>query len=188
MTEGQVRLRAPLDDATVETLRAGDAVLIDGVMYGARDAAHARLVEALLRDEPLPIDLRGQIMYYVGPAPARPGHAIGSAGPTTSGRMDRYAPALYRAGIRATIGKGYRNTTVRQAITETRGLYLAAIGGSGALLSQRIVSSEVVAYADLGPEAIFRLIVKDFPVIVINDVHGNDLYAESRERYRLDLT
>lgn len=166
-------------------LRAGDAVLIDGVMYGARDAAHARMVDALGRGEPLPVDLTEQIVYYVGPAPARPGQPIGSAGPTTSGRMDRYTPALLAAGLRATVGKGYRSSAVREAIVAHRCLYMAAIGGSGALLSQRILSAEIVAYEDLGPEAIYRFEVSDFPVVVVNDAYGNDLYESSREQFRV---
>jgi fumarate hydratase subunit beta len=180
-----VRIRAPLTDEQILPLSAGDAVLIDGVVYGARDAAHARLVEALNRGQPLPVDLLGQILYYVGPTPARPGRPIGSAGPTTSGRMDRYTPALHAAGLRATIGKGYRSRDVRDSIVEHRCLYMAAIGGSGALLGERIIASEVVAYEDLGPEAICRFEVRDFPVVVINDAHGNDLYEASREKYRV---
>lgn len=179
------RLRAPLDDDAVLARRAGEAALIDGVIYGARDAAHARLVAALEAGEALPFDLRGQIIYYVGPAPARPGAAVGSAGPTTSGRMDRYAPTLYAAGLRATIGKGYRSAAVRAALVEHRGLYLAAIGGSGALLSRRIVGAEIIAYAELGAEAIYRLEVRDFPVIVANDAHGGDVYEDARNAYRV---
>lgn len=174
-----------MSDEQVTGLHAGDSVSIDGVLYGARDAAHARMVAALERGEPLPIDLTGQILYYVGPAPARPGEPIGSAGPTTSGRMDRYTPMLYAAGLRATIGKGYRNRDVRDAIVQHRGVYLAAIGGSGALLSRRIVKAEVVAYDDLGPEAIYRFVVSGFPAVVVNDAHGNDLYESSREQFRV---
>jgi fumarate hydratase subunit beta len=180
------RLRAPLDDAAILALRTGDAVEIDGVIYGARDAAHARLDAALAAGEPLPFELAGQIIYYVGPAPARPGEPIGSAGPTTSSRMDRYAPALYAAGLRATIGKGYRSLAVREAIARHTGVYLAALGGSGALLSRRIRAAQVVAYPDLGPEAIYRLEVERFPVVVVNDAHGSDLYAQAREEWRTD--
>jgi fumarate hydratase subunit beta len=179
------RLRTPLDDEQVCDLHAGDAVLIDGVVFGARDAAHARLVATLDRGEPLPFDVTGAIIYYVGPAPARPGQPIGSAGPTTSSRMDRYAPALYAAGVRATIGKGYRTAPVREAIVAQRALYLAAVGGSGALLSQRIVASSVVAYEELGPEAIYRLEVRDFPAIVVNDIYGGDLYEDARSTWRI---
>jgi fumarate hydratase subunit beta len=177
-------LRAPLDDAAVLGLQPGDDVLIDGVIYGARDAAHARMVDLLGAGEPLPIDLSGQIIYYVGPAPARPGKPIGSAGPTTSSRMDRYTPALYAAGLKATIGKGQRSRFVRDAIVAQRGLYLAAIGGSGALLSRRIVRAEVVAWPELGPEALYRLEVRDFPAIVVNDARGGDLYESARDVYR----
>jgi fumarate hydratase subunit beta len=181
----EIRLRAPLTNEVILPLRAGDAVLIDGIVFGARDAAHARLIAALESGENLPIDLQGQIIYYVGPAPARPGQVIGSAGPTTSGRMDRYTPALYAAGLRATIGKGYRSREVRDAIMAHRGLYLAAIGGSGALLSQRIRAAEVVAYDDLGPEAIYRLSVQSFPVVVVNDAHGGDLYEDAQRAFRV---
>lgn len=179
------RLQAPLTDDQILGLTAGDPVLIDGVVFGARDAAHARLVATLEAGQPMPIDLAGAIIYYVGPAPARPGQPIGSAGPTTSGRMDRYAPLLYAAGVKATIGKGYRTPPVRDAITRHTALYLAAVGGSGALLSQRIISSEIVAYAELGPEAIYRLEVRDFPAIVINDAHGADLYQQARSSWRI---
>jgi fumarate hydratase subunit beta len=175
-----VRLTTPLTPDQVAGVRAGDQVLIDGVVYGARDAAHARLVATLEAGEPLPIDLAGAIIYYVGPAPARPGQPIGSAGPTTSSRMDRFAPALYAAGVKATIGKGYRTAPVREAIVEHQALYLAAVGGSGALLSRRIVSSTVVAYPELGPESIYRLEVRDFPAVVVNDAYGSDLYEQAR--------
>jgi fumarate hydratase subunit beta len=179
-----VRLRAPLDDTAVLRLRAGDDVRLDGVVFGARDAAHARLVELLDSGEPLPVDLRGQIIYYVGPTPARPGEPIGSAGPTTSSRMDRYAPRLYAAGLKATIGKGYRSTAVREAIVAHRGLYLAAIGGSGALLGRCIVRADIVAWPDLGPEALYRFEVRAFPAVVVNDAHGGDLYEAARNEYR----
>jgi fumarate hydratase subunit beta len=178
-----VRLTTPLTPEQIAGVRAGDQVLIDGVVYGARDAAHARLVATLEAGEPLPIDLAGAIIYYVGPAPARPGHSIGSAGPTTSSRMDRFAPALYAAGVKATIGKGYRTAPVREAIVEHQALYLAAVGGSGALLSRRIVSSSVVAYPELGPEAIYRLEVRDFPAVVVNDAYGADLYDQARAEW-----
>ncbi len=178
------RLQTPLTDDQIQGLNAGDAVLIDGIVFGARDAAHARLVEALEAGQPLPIDLTGAIIYYVGPAPARPGQPIGSAGPTTSSRMDRFAPALYAAGVKATIGKGYRTPPVVEAISRYSALYLAAIGGSGALLSRRIVSSQIVAYPELGPEAIYRLEIREFPAIVVNDVHGADLYQLARSSWR----
>lgn len=169
-------LRPPLDDEDILPLHAGDRVLLSGVIYTARDMAHGRMVEALEAGEDLPFDPDGAVIYYVGPAPASGDRAVGAAGPTTSYRMDAFAPALYRAGIRATIGKGPRSDEVRGAIAECNALYLAAVGGAGALLSSRIKDSEVIAYPDLGPEAVRRLEVEDFPAIVINDAHGADLY------------
>lgn len=158
------------------SLRAGDRVLLSGVIYTARDAAHKRLYDLLQAGEELPVDLRGQVIYFVGPTPARPGQVIGSAGPTTSGRMDAYTPALIAYGLRGMIGKGRRSPEVLKAIQEHGAVYFGATGGAGALLAKRIVKAEVVAYPDLGPEAIHRLEVKDFPVIVVNDAHGGDLY------------
>lgn len=177
------RIQAPLTDEDVLSLRAGDNVLIDGVIYTARDAAHKKLVELIDKNESLPLDLKGQIIYYVGPTPARPGQAIGSAGPTTSGRMDAYTPQLLEHGMKACIGKGFRNQEVKDALKKYRGVYLAAVGGAGALLSKRIQKCEVVAYPELGAEAIHRLEVEDFPATVINDAHGNDLYAEGAKAY-----
>jgi fumarate hydratase subunit beta len=177
------RITAPLTAATVDGLHAGDQVLISGTLLGARDAAHKRLVAALARGEPLPVDLRGQVIYYVGPAPAKPGAAIGSAGPTTSGRMDSYTPAMLEAGVRGMIGKGYRSESVRRAIVEHGAVYFAALGGTGARLARRITAAEVVAYADLGPEAIYRLTVEDFPAIVVDDRYGVDLYQQARRAY-----
>lgn len=177
------RIRAPLDQETIDALRAGDQVLITGTLLTARDAAHQRLVAALERGEPLPIDLHGQVVYYVGPAPPRPGMVISSAGPTTSGRMDPYTPPLLAAGLRGMIGKGYRSPAVRQAIVEHSAVYFGAVGGSGALLARRITAAEVVAYEDLGPEAIYRLTVVDFPAIVINDRYGGDLYESAPLAY-----
>ncbi len=179
------QIRTPLVDEQILELRAGDAVEISGVVLTARDAAHQRMIETLERGEPLPVDLEGQVIYYVGPAPARPGAVIGSAGPTTSGRMDRYAPALHAAGLKGTIGKGYRSEAVKQALVDCRGVYFSAVGGSGALLAKRIVAAEVIAYPDLGTEAIWRLQLDRFPAIVVNDAHGGDLYVTSRERYRV---
>ncbi|MBX5446323.1 Fe-S-containing hydro-lyase [Sphaerobacter sp.] len=177
------RITAPLDADTATRLRAGDAVLINGTLLTARDAAHKRLTEALASGEALPVDLRDQIVYYVGPTPARPGAIIGSAGPTTSGRMDPYTPALLAAGLRGMIGKGHRSPVVRDAIVRHGAVYFAAVGGAGALLARRITAAEVVAYPDLGPEAIHRLTVVDFPAIVVNDAHGGDLYADAAGRY-----
>lgn len=176
-------IQAPLTDEVVMSLKAGDNVLISGVIYTARDAAHKKLVELMDKNEPLPIDLRGQFIYYVGPTPAKPGQAIGSAGPTTSGRMDAYTPKMLEKGMKACIGKGLRSQAVKDALQKYKGVYLAAVGGAGALLSKRIMMSEVVAYPELGAEAIHRLEVEDFPATVINDVYGNDLYAEGAKAY-----
>jgi len=185
-TDEKIVLRPPLSDSDVEGLHAGDRVLFNGVLYTARDAAHARLVALLEEGKPLPFPIEGQVIYYVGPAPARPGAVIGSAGPTTSGRMDIYAPALMAAGLKGMLGKGSRSEEVKAAMAEHRAVYFAATGGAGALLSQRIVKAEVVAYEELGPEAIRRLEVKDLPAIVVNDIHGGDLYREGTSRYRED--
>jgi len=178
-----IKLGTPLTTEQVETLRAGDSVLLSGVVYTARDAAHARLVELLKRGEPLPIDLKGQVIYYVGPTPAKPGQVIGSAGPTTSGRMDSFTPALLEAGLAGMIGKGQRSQSVIDAIVKHKAVYLAATGGAAALLAKRVVSCEVVAYEDLGCEAIHRLEVRDLPLLVINDCHGGDFYRANQARY-----
>jgi fumarate hydratase subunit beta len=175
----------PLTEQTIRSLRAGDNVLITGVMYVARDSAHKRMAETLDRGEALPFDIRGQTIYYMGPTPARPGQAIGSAGPTTSGRMDAFSPRLLAAGLKGMIGKGMRAAAVKAAIREHGAVYFAAIGGTGALISKAIRNSEVVAYRELGAEAILKLEVKDFPATVINDVHGGDLYAEGKARYQV---
>ncbi len=172
------KIEAPLGEEDVLSLQAGDNVLINGVIYTARDAAHKKLIELVEKGEPLPVDLQGQIIYYVGPTPAKPGQAIGSAGPTTSGRMDAYTPAMLEQGMKACIGKGLRSQAVKDALQEHKGLYLAAVGGAGALLSKKVKKCEVVAYEELGAEAIHRLEVEDFPATVVNDAHGNDLYAE----------
>jgi len=178
------RLSPPLTDAVVEALSAGDRATITGAIYTARDAAHRRLVELLDHGLPLPIELAGQIIYYTGPTPAPPGRVIGSAGPTTASRMDPYAPRLLALGLKAMIGKGARSAEVRQALVKHRAVYLTATPGAGALLSRHIIAAEIVAYPDLGPEAIHRLIVQDFPVIVANDCHGGDIYDEGVRRYR----
>lgn len=172
-------LTTPLDTDAVMSVRCGDRVLVSGVVYSARDAAHARMAAALESGQALPFDPRGQVIYYTGPSPAPLGRPVGAAGPTTSGRMDLYAPALYGAGIKATIGKGPRSAAVREAIRECRALYLAAIGGAGALLARCIRSAEVVAYPELGPEAVRRLVVEDFPAIVVDDAYGDDLYERA---------
>lgn len=186
MIERQVEpklINAPLDQKTIDVLHAGDHVLITGTLLTARDAAHKRLVEALERGEPFPVNLAGQVVYYVGPAPAKPGQPIGSAGPTTSGRLDSYTPALLEAGMRGMIGKGYRSPQTRAAIVQFGAVYFAALGGTGALLARRITSAEVIAYADLGTEAIHRLTVVDFPAIVVNDRYGGDAYQDALRQY-----
>jgi len=175
-------LKPPLTDEDVLPLRAGERVLISGVIYSARDAAHRRMIEALERGERLPFEPAGQVIYYMGPSPAARGRPIGSAGPTTSYRMDAFAPALYAAGVRATMGKGARSDAVRRAIREHRALYLAAVGGAGALLARRVRVAELIAYPDLGPEAVRRLVVEEFPAIVVNDAHGADLYEMALSR------
>jgi fumarate hydratase subunit beta len=177
------RISAPLDEATVAGLHAGDEVLIDGTVYVARDAAHKRMVELLDSGQPLPFDPKGQIIYYMGPAPARPGRIIGSAGPTTSGRMDRYAPRLMATGIKAMIGKGSRSPSVRDAMKEYKAVYLAAIGGAGALIARSIVANEIIAWDELGAEALRRLTVREFPAIVIDDIYGNDLYEQAKMQW-----
>jgi fumarate hydratase subunit beta len=184
MVDKAISLTLPLRDEDIARLKAGDRVLLTGVLYTARDAAHKRLVEALERGEKLPIDLKGQVLYYVGPSPAPPGKVIGSAGPTTAYRMDRYTPRLLQEGLKGIIAKGHRSEKVKEALKQHKAVYFAATGGAGALLSQRVLRAEVVAYADLGPEAIGRLEVKDFPAIVINDTHSGDLYLQGKEKYR----
>ncbi len=181
---GPVRITTPLSDADVLRLRAGDKVLITGVIYTARDAAHKRLIELLDKGGSLPFDIRGQAIYYVGPTPAKPGHVIGSAGPTTSNRMDSYTPRLLELGLKATIGKGARGKEVRDAMIRHKAVYLAAVGGAAALIARTIKKAEVIAYEDLGAEAIRRLEVADFPAIVVNDAEVGDLFAEGVARFR----
>lgn len=173
------KLTVPLSENDITNLRAGEQVFLTGIIYTGRDAAHKRMVEGMDRGEQLPIDIRGQVIYYVGPTPAKPGQAIGSAGPTTSSRMDAYTPRLLEAGLKGMIGKGKRSQEVREAIKRFKAVYFAAAGGAGALLSKRIKKADVVAYEDLGPEAIYRLEIEDFPVVVVNDIYGNDLYEEA---------
>jgi fumarate hydratase subunit beta len=177
-------INLPLSEKTVQNLKAGDNLLLSGVLYVARDAAHRRMIETLERGEPLPFDIKGQTIYYMGPSPSPPGRVIGSAGPTTSARMDSYTPRLLAAGLKGMIGKGVRSPEVRDAMKKHKAVYLAAIGGAGALISKTIMKSEVVAYPDLGPEAVLKLEVKDFPATVINDIHGGDLYVEGKTKYR----
>lgn len=178
-----MHITSPLDAEVVEKLRAGEQVFISGMIYSARDAAHKRLIEALDRGEELPFDIRGQTIYYMGPSPAKPGEVIGAAGPTTSGRMDVYSPRLMAAGLKGMIGKGTRSQEVKEAIKKHKAVYLAAIGGAGALISKTIKKAEVAAYEDLGPEAIRRLEVENFPTIVVNDAQGGDLYEEGKAKY-----
>lgn len=179
------KLRAPLFEADVRQLRAGDEVVIDGIIYTARDMAHKRLCEAIDRGASLPIDLEGAIVYFVGPTPARPGRAIGSAGPTTSARMDPFSPKLLALGLRAMIGKGYRNEEVRRALKQYGAVHLSTLGGAGALLSRHIVRAEVVAYEDLGTEAIRRLEVVDFPAVVAYDSAGGSVYEDAKAKIRV---
>ena len=178
------RIFTPLREEDLTELRAGDEILLTGVIYTARDAAHKRMVEALEENSEIPFDLRGQVIYFTGPSPAKPGYVIGSAGPTTSYRMDPYSPRLIEAGLKGMIGKGSRSQAVREAMKRYKAVYFAAIGGAGALISKTIRKAEVIAYPNLGTEAIRRLEVEDFPVTVINDIHGGDLYQEGKIKYR----
>jgi len=180
------KVKLPLTEEALKDLRAGDNILLTGVMYVARDAAHKRMIEALDQGKPLPFDIRGQTVYYMGPSPARPGQVIGSAGPTTSGRMDSYSPRLIAEGLKGMIGKGMRSPAVKEAMKKYKAVYLAAIGGAGALISKSIKKSEVIAYEALGAEAVLRMEVEDFPAIVINDIYGGDLYEEGKAKYRTD--
>jgi fumarate hydratase subunit beta len=177
-------IASPIDDKLRKKLCAGDCISLSGVIYTARDAAHKKLAETLKNGQPLPFDIVGQTIYYMGPTPARPGQVIGSCGPTTSGRMDTFTPVLLSAGLKAMIGKGERSADVKEAIKKQRAVYFVTYGGAGALLAKRVRKAEVVAYPELGAEAIMRLEVEDFPVIVANDMHGGDLFAQQIARYR----
>lgn len=179
-----LRITAPLTADAARRLRAGDSVLITGEIYAARDAAHKLMTEALDRGEKLPVELAGQIIYYVGPSPAKPGQPIGSAGPTTSGRMDAYTPRLLAAGLRGMIGKGHRSPEVVEAMKRHGAVYFAATGGAAALIARAVKGYEVVAYPELGAEAIARMTVEDFPAIVVIDSEGRDYYAEGQKRFR----
>jgi fumarate hydratase subunit beta len=176
----EYRLRAPLRDEDVLQLKAGDRVLLSGIIYTARDAAHKKIIEALEQGVEPPFPLKGAVIYYVGPSPAPEGRPIGSAGPTTSYRMDSYTPRLHSLGVKATIGKGKRSQDVKDALVRHNGVYLGATGGAGALLSQRIESAKVIAFDDLGPEAVRELQVRDFPLLVVNDAMGGELYAQPK--------
>lgn len=180
-----IKIEAPLSKSEAKKLRAGDSVLISGTIYTARDAAHKRLVAMLEKGEELPFPIKDSVIYYVGPTPAKEGQVIGSCGPTTSGRMDAYAPALIELGETGMIGKGARNEAVIEAMKKHTAVYFAAIGGAGALLSSRVVKSEPVAFPDLGAEAILRLTVRDFPATVVIDSFGNNAYNIEREKYKL---
>lgn len=177
-----MNLSLPLEDPS--SLHAGDSVTLTGTVYTARDAAHARFLEALEAGEDLPFDVAGATIYFVGPTPARPGHVIGSAGPTTASRCDAYSPALVERGLAAMIGKGRRNAEVKASMLEHGCVYFGAIEGTAALLSQCITSAEIVAYEDLGAEAVRKLTIEDFPALVVNDLHGGDLYDDGPARYR----
>lgn len=177
-------ITTPLTDEVVERLKIGDQVYISGTIYTARDAAHKRLVELIQGGEKLPLDLDGQIIFYAGPSPTKPGAAIGSIGPTTSYRMDAYTPILLKNGLKGMIGKGSRSKEVVNAMVQYKSVYFAAIGGAAALAAQRVKKSEIIAYPELGAEAIRKLEVEDFPVTVVNDIRGGDLYQEGVKNYQ----
>lgn len=176
----EYKLQTPLTDEDVVQLKAGDVVKLSGVIYSARDAAHKRIIDLLDKGEDSPFPLQGAVVYYVGPSPAPPGRPIGSAGPTTSYRMDTYAPRLHSLGLKASIGKGKRNDAVKAALKEHKAVYFGATGGAGALLSQCIEQSRVIAFEELGPEAVRAMKVRDFPLLVVNDCHGGELYAKPK--------
>jgi fumarate hydratase subunit beta len=186
MTE-YIDLKTPLENATIEKLKAGDKVRISGVLYTARDAAHKRLIEMVEAGNNLPFDVKGQLLYYVGPTPAKPGQVIGSAGPTTSYRMDTYAPTLIKMGLKGTIGKGSRSKEVIEAMKKYKAIYFAAVGGAAALIAKTIKRVEIIAFDDLGTEAIRKMEVKDFPAIVVNDTNGGDLYDIGRKKYKIPI-
>jgi len=179
----KIELTTPLSDEDVEKLNIGDKVYLNGTIYTGRDAAHKRLVDLVKEGKELPFDVKGQVIYYVGPAPAKPGKPIGSAGPTTSYRMDAYAPTLMELGMKGMIGKGNRAPEVIEAMKKYKAVYLGATGGAGALIAKSIKKAEIIAYEDLGPEAIRKLEVENFPVVVVNDTKGNDLYVEGAKKY-----
>lgn len=180
-----MKLTLPLDDEKVARLRSGDYLLLSGTIYSARDAAHQRIIAALDRKDPPPFPLCGAVIYYMGPSPARAGQVIGSAGPTTSGRLDAFTPRLLAAGLSGMIGKGHRNKEVQEAIQKYKAVYFATLGGAGALLSRCIKKADLIAYEDLGAEAVLKLEVENFPVWVVNDIYGGDLYAEGKKIYAL---
>jgi fumarate hydratase subunit beta len=178
------QVTTPLSEHVIEQLKAGDKVLLSGTIYTARDAAHKRFIETLQAGGELPFEIRGQVIYYCGPSPASPGRVIGAAGPTTSGRMDIYTPKLLSLGLKGMIGKGKRSPAVKDAIVQHKAVYFGATGGAGALLSRAVLSYDIVAYEDMGPEAVARLVVKELPLFVINDILGNDLYEMGASKFR----
>jgi fumarate hydratase subunit beta len=178
------RIETPLNENVIEQLEAGQKVFLSGFIYTARDAAHKRFFEALKNGDSLPMEVKNQVIYYCGPSPAPPGRVIGACGPTTSSRMDAYAPELIALGLKGMIGKGKRSQAVKDAMRQYKAVYFGGTGGAGALLSKCVISSEVIAYEDLGPEAVVRLGVKDFPLFVINDIFGGDLYQIGMQKYR----
>ncbi len=178
-----VNLTAPLKTEDLATLEPGDKVMLSGVIYTGRDAAHMRMIDLLDKGEELPFPIEGSVMYYVGPSPTKPGRVIGSAGPTTSYRMDKYAPQLLDLGMKGMIGKGNRGKEVRESIVKNKAVYFAAIGGAAALISESIKKCEIIAWDDLGPEAVRRLEIENFPLVVINDIKGNDLYEIGKAKY-----
>lgn len=178
------RIKTPLEENVIEQLRAGEKIFLTGYIYTARDAAHKRFIEALSEGKKLPFDIQNQVIYYCGPSPAPPGRVIGACGPTTSSRMDAYAPRLISLGLKGMIGKGKRSQAVKEAIQQYKAIYFGATGGAGALLSKSVTSAEIIAYEDLGPEAVTKLDVVDMPLFVINDIYGNDLYESGIEQYK----
>jgi len=179
----ELKITTPLKDEDLEKIKSGDRLLISGIIYTARDAAHSRLVKTIEECKDLPFDIKGAVVYFAGPSPTRPGKVIGAIGPTTSYRMDTYSPLLIKMGLKGMIGKGPRSKEVKEAMVKYKAIYCAATGGAAALLSRCVKEANVIAYEDLGPEAIRRLLVEDFPVFVINDIFGNDLYESSRIKY-----
>jgi len=179
-----MKINTPLSDSVIRTLKTGENVLISGVVYTARDSAHKRIIETLERGDDLPVNLAGQIIYYAGPSPAKPGRVIGSVGPTTACRMDSFTPALLEIGLKGMIGKGNRSDDVRRALQEFTAVYFGAIGGAAALMARCVKKAEIAAYEDLGPEAIRRLEVIEFPAVVVNDCYGGDLYEQGRSAYK----
>jgi fumarate hydratase subunit beta len=180
-------INLPLTDKVIAELKTGENVFLNGVIYAARDAAHKRIVEALENGKPLPFELKGQTIYYMGPTPARPGQVIGSAGPTSSYRMDIYAPRLMEEGLKGMIGKGQRTQAVLDAMKKYKAVYFAAIGGTGALIAKSIKKADIIAYPELGAEAVLKLEVENFPITVINDIYGGDLYRQGKAKYRISI-